>query len=335
MQRTSTTQELPQVTIAPAEEASKPATIWQHVRRLSAEFWLGFMFFWNIRVPWLVRITRPFFLWFAFRYSKVLRDGPMVNARRLLGPDATDAQIEQLRRNVIRGGYSAVYEVGKCLKLTHKQMAERVDEIVGKKNYETGRAGGKGTIMVTAHLGSFELGVAGMLGLNEKIHVVFKRDERSAFERIRSRMRAHLGVIEHPVDNGMRIWFDLREALARNEVVLLQADRVMPGQPGVPVRFMGGHILMPTGPVKLAMATEATILPIFSIRTGRCRARIHVEPPIQVEGTPRRVDGEHPTMLMIACHIEKYVRQYPEQWIQYYRVWLEDQEDYAKPTGAH
>src|SRR5439155_1382943 len=83
-----------------------------------------------------------------------------------------------------------------------------------------------------AHLGSFELGAAMLAKHERRIHVVFRRDRHWSFEQMRSEQRARLGIVEAPLDDGWDIWLRLREALLADEAVLLQGDRVLPGQRG-------------------------------------------------------------------------------------------------------
>jgi len=137
--------------------------------------------------------------------------------------------------------------------------------------------------VVTAHLGSFETGVAALRMHEDNVHVVFVRDNLSGFESMRSAQRRRLGVHEAPIDDGWRTWMKLRDALRTDHVVMLQGDRVMPGQRGVVVPFLDGHIEVPSGPVKLALASGAPIVPIFAITDGRGGIDVHIEAPIEVE----------------------------------------------------
>ncbi|MFQ5495096.1 MAG: hypothetical protein ACE5EX_06910, partial [Phycisphaerae bacterium] len=111
-----------------------------------------------------------------------------------------------------------------------------------------------------------------------------------------------------------------------NEVVLIQGDRVMPGQRGVVVPFLGGHVLLPTGPVKLAMISGSPIIPIFSVRTRVGRCRVVIDEPIDAGKQPGPVTGDHPAMRSIAAAIERQVSAHPEQWAVYQRAWLEDRD---------
>ena len=127
-----------------------------------------------------------------------------------------------------------------------------------------------------------------------------------------------------------RGWLRLRDAHNNNEVILMQGDRVMDGQRGVPVPFMHGHILMPPGLVKLALATGAPILPIFAPRRADGRVCIIMNEPIFVTSEHSR-DPLEPAMRKIATAIEAQVRAHPEQWLSVHRAWCEDCQHMVPP----
>ena len=86
----------------------------KRLHQASANFWREFMYFWTAHWPPFVLLTRPFFLFFALRFSKALRDGPAANARRILGRSACDADVERLRRAIVRSAYTSIYELGRA-----------------------------------------------------------------------------------------------------------------------------------------------------------------------------------------------------------------------------
>ena len=293
----------------------------------SENFWLRVMFWWTQYCPLIVLFTRPFFLWGAWGYSKGLRLGTLANARRILGEHSSARQREALAKSVIRNFHLSVYELGRNVRRTKKQLAGQIDEVTNRHRYDAARAPGHGTIVVTAHLGGFELGMVALTEREKRVHIVYHPDAIPRFDRLRSKLRKLIGAVESRVDSGWSLWVRLRDALAANEVVVLQADRIMPGQKGVPVPFFDGHIEMPTGAIKLALITGATIIPIFSIRTSVARVKIVVEEAFTVSRADGPVNGSHPALHRIASAVERHVRENPEQWSMVYPVWCEDQPD--------
>jgi len=120
------------------------------------------------------------------------------------------------------------------------------------------------------------------------------------------------------------MWGALRDALGRNEVVVMQADRVMPGQKGAVVELLGAGAELPTGRVRLAQLTGAPVLPVFAVRETDGRSiRIVIEAPILVgqSGDARRDQQE--AMVALAGAVGRVVRRYPDQWLMLHRVWVE------------
>jgi KDO2-lipid IV(A) lauroyltransferase len=291
----------------------------------SANFWREFLYWWAAHCPVFVRVTGPFFLWFAMRFSKALCDGPAVNARRILGPDASEADVKRLRNKIVRSAYTSIYELGRAARSTPDQLRQWTESSEGRDHYFAAREAHQGAILVTAHLGPFEVGAAALMDREPNIHVLFHHDARASFDQLRKKLRRKLHIQEAAVDDGWSIWAELRDALAKDHVVLIHGDRVMPGQRGVPVPFFDGHVLMPPGPVKLAMVSGSPIIPLFSVRTRVGRCSVTIEEPIFVDRDSGPVDANHPAMRRIAKSIERHVRARPDQWAVYERAWCEDQ----------
>lgn len=296
-------------------------------RSACANFWLNYLFWHAEHAPIIVRTNKWFFLWFALRFSHQIKTSTAANARGIFGGSFTKAQQKKFASDVVSNFFDFVYDIGRCRRMTQAELLTQIESTQGSNNYDAARALGKGAIVVTAHMGSFEVGLAALLQRDKRIHVVFKRDALDRFEAIRQSFRQRLGVSEAPIDEGWTIWMRLREALQRNEVVTLQGDRVMPGQKGQPMPFLHGHLLLPTGPVKLALATGAPIIPVFSIRTRAGKIRLFIEPAIIVDPS----EGMQPALSQLAKVIEKFVKQYPQQWLVLQPAFCENSLDNSGP----
>jgi KDO2-lipid IV(A) lauroyltransferase len=290
------------------------------LRQRAIAFWQDALFWQARSAPILGTVLKPLAMQMGWRCSSMVRDATAANARRIFGPDISVGQTQRYARGVLSTFFDFVCDVGRSAQMNDAELRGQIASIEGAAAYEAARAAKKGAIIATAHMGSFEAAAAALLAREKKIHVVFKRDP-SRFEQVRSELRRRLGVMEAPVDDGWSIWLRLREALARDEIVMLQADRVMPGQKGKSVPFLHGHVEVPTGPIKLALASGAPIIPAFGLRTRDGRVRIHIEPAIWVEGSD---ESPHPALLKLASILEKYVASHPQQWLVLHRAFCED-----------
>jgi KDO2-lipid IV(A) lauroyltransferase len=291
-------------------------------REAAASFWLDALFR-AAGSPLVTRSFRPIVLGAAPKLSRSIQRSTAANAQRIFGPDLTRARQAQYTRGVVGSFYDFVCDIGQSLHLSREQLIARIESVQGKEHYTAARAMDKGVIIATAHMGSFEAGAAALLEREEtgRMHVVFKRDA-TRFEKVRSSLRQRMGVSEAAVDEGWVVWLRLREALQRGDVVMLQADRVMPGQKGATIPFLHGHLTLPTSPIKLSLASGgAPIVPIFALRLSDGRICIHIEPAITVEASDA---DPNPALLAFASVLEKYVAAHPEQWLLLHPAFTED-----------
>lgn len=292
------------------------------IRRAAADFWLDLLFRLAHNAPAATRLLRPLVARGAYRFSPSIRAAVAANARRIFGPGVGSRELRAFGRGVVASFFDFVCDVGRSLRLSRDQLAAQIESVQGHAHYVAARSMHKGAIIATAHMGSFEAGAAALLQYEQAMHVVFRRDP-SRFEQVRCELRRKLGVTEAPIDDGWGVWMQLRDALQRDEVVMIQADRVMPGQKGSRVPFLHGHLLLPTGPVKLALASGgAPIVPVFALRLPDGRIRIHVEPAISVAPSD---ESPHPALLQFARILEQYVQAFPQQWLLLHSAFCEEE----------
>lgn len=305
-------------------------------RLRAAQFWIQLLVTLSQRVPGLMRVLRPAALWFAWNCSSTMRGATLANAARILGPEADRDRVTKLAKGVIASFYDFLFELGTYRRKSGPELIAEIQSVTGKAAYDEARQQGKGAILVTAHIGSFEVGAAALRQYEPTVHVVFQRDPMPVFEASRADQHRRLGLIEAAVDpstgqDAWNVWLKLRDALRANEVVLMQGDRVMPGQRGRKIPFMGGHVMLPPGPVKLAMATGAPIVPVCAPRGPDGRIHIEMHEPIWIDESEPHESGPHPAELKLGKVLEGWVRRFPDQWLMIHRVWCEDRTPQGEP----
>jgi lauroyl/myristoyl acyltransferase len=289
----------------------------------AARFWLRQLFRCARFTPWVLRAMKPTAMFFTARCSQKIRHATRANARRLIGPTLTEGQYRDFTGSVIASFYDFVYDVG-CCGTSRQELQERIESIEGRAEFVAHRREGRGAIIWTAHMGSFEVGLAALTEVEQNIHVVFKRDPSDHFETSRRQLRDTLGVREAPIDDGWGTWMKLRDALAANHVVVMQGDRAMAGQKAQAVPILGGHVLLPLGPVRLAEISGSPIVPVFTLRTKSGRCRVIAEAPVRIDPNAPAVDGIHPALVQLGKVLEKYLARYPEQWLVLDPAFVED-----------
>jgi lauroyl/myristoyl acyltransferase len=149
-----------------------------------------------------------------------------------------------------------------------------------------------GAIVLTAHMGSYDLGAALFAEkFRREIRIVRapEPDRQSAQHLTASLERAGEGAVKVDYNTaGALLSFDLLKALRAGEIVSIQGDRVEGEVGHVTARLFGHDVQLPNGPFVLALVAQVPIYPLFIARFGCRRYAIIVHEPIRLENTGDR-----------------------------------------------
>jgi lauroyl/myristoyl acyltransferase len=181
---------------------------------------------------------------------------------------------------------------------------------------------GRGAILLTAHVGNFELGGLFLAQLGLKVAAVYVPDPSPVVERHREDARRMLGVRGLPIDTSPFAFLPVRKALEENIFVAIQGDRDVSGT-GRRMPFFGKSASFPVGPFRLAQASGAPIFPVFVLQEDDGRYRTIVEEVIRVPNV-RGEEGDAAVVAALASFVasmERTIRAYPSQWYLFTRFW--------------
>ena len=194
------------------------------------------------------------------------------------------------------------------------------DQIVrfeGMEHYEGAKKKGKGVLVVSGHLGSFELVVAAAARRLRSVSVIVKRFPHTADRFINAiRLSADLQVI--PARGAIK---HVLQALKTNGAVVVVLDQNSTRRKGVFVNFFGKPACTMVGPAVLAVRTGAPVIgaSVWRERTGLHVIRFHPEFPFERKGS-RDETLQHLTQLY-TCFVEQAIRDHPEQWLWPHKRW--------------
>jgi KDO2-lipid IV(A) lauroyltransferase len=174
----------------------------------------------------------------------------------------------------------------------------------------------KGVIMVTAHLGSFDMAAQILAVRSIKTTILVESLEPPSLLAHVVSLRESKGLTCIPAQVGVLEM--LMQSLRRGEAVLLACDRDIANN-GLRSDFFGEETTLPASAVLIAMRTGASIVPIFTMRRNDGGYDIYTEPAINiipsVNGTVAR------NVEQIASIMERYIRNCPEQWVVLNPIW--------------
>jgi len=184
----------------------------------------------------------------------------------------------------------------------------------GFENLVAARERGKGTIVITAHLGNWELGGLLLAASGFPLTVISLEEPAPQLTRWREEHRRRLGIKTITVGSDKFAFVEMINTLRRNEFLAMLIDRPY-AQSGMPVRFFGHETLFSSAPALLWKHTGATVLPAFVLQSERHRYLSFADAPVSMEG------GDAASTQRIATAFEGIIREHPEQWYNYVRIW--------------
>jgi lauroyl/myristoyl acyltransferase len=193
-------------------------------------------------------------------------------------------------------------------------IATLVADIEGMTELVRTARAGRGLVVVTAHLGNWEL--AGRMLARDgarPTHVVVEAEADPAVERFLRGGEAPVRFVRRSAPTAS---VALLSALRRGEIVALQGDRALGTRGDVAQPFFGTPAMFPMGPFVLARAARAPVASAFCLLDADRRYRI-------VVGTPSLVKAgdEAAALGRWVGVLETMVRRHPAQWFNFYDVW--------------
>jgi KDO2-lipid IV(A) lauroyltransferase len=199
-------------------------------------------------------------------------------------------------------------------------LADQVSFDSSVSHLDTALAAGHGVIVITPHLGNWELLAAAVVARGARGAVVGRRRLRDPSAHILEELRARAGVETLPQDSSPR---ELLRRLARGEVIGLLPDVEVQRLAGLRLPFLGHDALVMSAPAALARAARLPLLParcVLDESSGKPRGayRIEFAEPIPPPATREATRGV--TEQWVAL-FEAWIRETPSQWLWIHDRW--------------
>ena len=247
--------------------------------------------------------------------SPGLRRSIADNMRHVMGNDVDDSRLQHYVRGVLRNAARNYFDLIKAPRMKLQDIEKRI-HINGWDNMQNAINKGKGVIIVSAHLGSFDM-TAHILAAKsvEAIILVETQEPKALLDHVVS-LRKSKGLEIVPIYLGvLRL---ILRALSKGKTIGLMCDRDLDGD-GKETEFFGETTTLPYGAVRIAMRTGASIVPAFNIRRDGNQYDVFFEPALDLVDPG---DGAvEKNMAMVISAMERYISMCPEQWVVLSPIW--------------
>lgn len=183
---------------------------------------------------------------------------------------------------------------------------------------------GKGVIIISAHIGNWEVGGNMLANLfDTRINAIVVDNEQQEIKEVYKKAvdKRRFNTIVVSAD-GLDMMVAIKEALTKNEIICFHGDRTI-GSSSIATSFLGDSALFPTGPFHIAAITGTPVIPVFLMKTGLYHFTAETFPPILIDSIDRQ---QRDTLIRqavetyVSC-LEAMAKKYPYQWYNFYSFW--------------
>jgi lauroyl/myristoyl acyltransferase len=233
-------------------------------------------------------------------------------------PQASNSEISRIRKKMFHNFAKYLVDFFRFSKID-KAYIEKNVKIDNLCYFDDVLAKNKGVIVLTAHIGNWELGGAAIALSGYDFWVVALPHKHKRVDEFFNYQRRSKGVHVIPLGKAVR---QCLNCLKENKLVALVGDRDF-RQGGIIMDFFGKPTLFPEGPAAFALKTGAAIVPGFMSRNPDDTFTLRMEKPIEAEISGNKDIDIAKLINKCKAIIEDYIKKYPEQWYMFRKFWIE------------
>ncbi len=251
----------------------------------------------------------------VLRFYRRQRRNALRNMQHQLGPSGSVKEAQRVVDRVFVNYGKYMVDLLRLPSLRPRTLRRQV-LAYGLDNIDQAFIDGKGLIVVTAHVGNWDLAGATLAAMGYPVNAVVDTLEPPRWNDAVQAIRRRLGIKPVALEDGPR---DMLRCLRRNEILGILIDRPLTDE-GVGVQFFGAETRVPAGAATLALRTGAGVVTAVIVRESNYYVA-HVGPLIRPNPTgDRSVDIQALTQQFMD-QLESWIRRYPEQWFMFRDMW--------------
>jgi len=253
-------------------------------------------------------------LW--FKMDKRHRQVTLQNIAHAFGGQMNPLQIEMMAKQAFKNIARIPFEITWSWRLDLEELLSHVT-VRGIEHVENAHAKGRGVIVVSCHMGNFEMLLQAIYETGLKGYGVYRRLDFEPLERFTKKVRQRVGVGLIPIIGASN---RVDTILSQGGIVGTMLDQSVDWYKGVFVDFFGRPACTNKGLAMIALRTKAPVIPLYTVRKNR-KYLIEFLPEIpRVETNDEIKDLEINTQ-NYSTAIESMVREYPDQYFWVHNRW--------------
>jgi predicted LPLAT superfamily acyltransferase len=232
------------------------------------------------------------------------------------------------RKHLHYSGISAAFNIYKSYFTFGRIQIDRLAMAVGLKqkysfefdgihNIENLLRQKKGGILLTAHIGNFNLAkhFFDKEHHHTKVNLVVTDLEHEEIKNYLESVTGKSTIKLIVINNDLSHIFEMNKALKNNELLVFAADRYTENTKAYTHKFMGEDVKFPQGPFKLAARNEIPVLFVHIMREKNFHYHFYAR-----TYNPEKNDAKN-LLKAYLNNLESMLKKYPHQWYNYYDYW--------------
>jgi Kdo2-lipid IVA lauroyltransferase/acyltransferase len=240
-------------------------------------------------------------------------------------PDMTELERRRIVRNMVRQVGWMAGEFSQLPRYSRKNI-EKIVVVDGLENFQAARKLGKGVLFLTGHMSAWELAPFAQALYGNPLHFLVRPVTNARVDALINHYRCLSG--NQPVDKN-RSARAILKILAQGGTVGILSDHNTAGEEGIFVNFFGIPAATTSGLARIALRTEAAVVPVFLSWDGNLRKyRLRFQPAVPLVRTDDEESDIGENTARFNRIIEDYIRDHPDQWFWLHKRWK------TRPPGA-
>ena len=190
----------------------------------------------------------------------------------------------------------------------------------GEENLHTMAAMKRGGLLLSAHVGNWEIAGHLLKRLNTKINIVMFDGEHRQLKEYLTGITGERNANIIIIRNDLSHIYQIKEALDKNELVCMHADRYLEGVKTLEADFLGQNAKFPAGPFILAHKFKVPVSFVFAMKEGNLHYHFYSS-PVKEYTEDKNIPLPQQMLNQFVLEMEAKIKLYPEQWYNYYNFW--------------
>ena len=183
-------------------------------------------------------------------------------------------------------------------------------------------ANGKGSILVSSHVGNFEIAGSLFSSENKKVNGLFFGGELAQIQQMRNVSYSRHNIQPILIKDDFSHVFAINNALNNGEIVTMVCDRYLPGNKYVECDFLGHKAKFPVGFAYLAVRFDVPVVVSFVMKERMSRYKVYYYLLDSVNNMQMSIQEKAESLVrQYVGLLESIVRKYPVQWFNFYNFW--------------